>query len=329
MDTGAKSKPAHQVTVRQCSKAAVPDVVRLFELVWPDNLHGATTNWALGDEAPRPAPLVVAVDSRTKTLVGARGAISWPLRSAEGKRDLVYQFHGTAVHPDYRRLGLFSAMTKEFLTIVADDASLIFNVSVAESRAGYEKMGWSYLPGFRTYFWPTRPLRLLRNKRDLTSTPVDLQVGDPLPHFSDVTEALEVRSSRLAGKHHTEYDEDFFRWRFGKPEHRCVGSSNQGFCFYRLRRRGALTEALVGDLWPTGSNIRSLLGQLVRREHPDVVTFWLSDSHPLRPVLRRIGVLPDPRRHLHLGIRLLNTQDVRAHLDASKWGLMAADIDTF
>lgn len=312
----------------------------LFETVWPDqNNHGADIRWAFQSSPLGAGILLVTRAEGTSLLTGARGSIPWPLCQANGNLLLVHQLHGTCVHPEFRRLGLFTQLTQAFLQQLEENSGVaVFNVSVAASRAGYEKLGWTYLPGLQRYLYIARPLAFIEamfsNRGRLRATfETVCRPNHLLTPWSDLKNLAEIREKALANTHHTLPDEEWLRWRYSREDqgYRFVYQADVGWCSYHLRRSNQITEVLLGDVWlanGTTANVRALLNAVTRAERPTLISILLSRRHPWRQAFVRSGFLPDWKGDLHFGVRLVNDT---AHdlLDASRWALMTADIDTF
>src|SRR5690554_2309145 len=112
-------------------------ISKLFQLVWGGDFDeiNSKTNWAF--YKTRSKVLLYQHDGQ---LIAIRGGIYWPI-SIENRKLNCIQFHGTCVHPDFRRRGIFTSINKDFLKEVEKEGlDIIFNVSVDASRAGYEKL---------------------------------------------------------------------------------------------------------------------------------------------------------------------------------------------
>lgn len=326
--------------IEHLAPAQAQQLVPLFDLVWPDQSHHREdVEWAFQTSPLGEGLLLVARADDTSLITGARGSVPWPLRQANGALLNVHQFHGTCVHPDYRRLGLFTQLNNAFLQqFAADGGDAVFNISVAASRAGYEKLNWSYLPGLRRYLYIAQPVTfaqtMFSNRGRLRTTlkPVYSR-NHPLTPWKDLKDLADVREQALAGTHHTVANEVWLNWRYSHKEqgYRFVHRSGIGWCSYRIRRSDHLSEVLLGDVWlakPSSANVRALLKAVIQTESPTIVTIVLTKAHPWRRAFTRARFLPDWKGDLNFGVRVIN--DVASDLlDAGRWSLMTADIDTF
>jgi len=313
----------------------------LFAAVWPEQRNHATDiRWAFQSSPLGSGLLLVARDSDNSSIItGARGSIPWPLCLADDTSAKVHQLHGTCVHPDYRRLGLFTQLNRTFLEqYEAMDGAAVFNISVAASRAGYEKLGWTYLPGLRRYLYFARPLAfaktMLGNRGRLRSMlQSEHSRNDALPSWTVLQDLAEVREQALKGFHHTSPDETWLAWRYSRVDqgYRFVYRVDIGWCSYRMRRSGQIIEALLGDVWLLNarpSSVRALLSKVIEAEHPTIVSVLLTRGHPWHHAFVRAGFIPDWKGDLNFGVKLVGDA-AHSMVDASRWALMTADIDTF
>jgi len=327
-------------TVVELKQENAQSLLPLFECVWPrEDGHREKIRWAFETNPLGPGILMAATPAEDETTpIAARGSIVWPVTSRLGATNAnVHQFHGTCVHPSHRRKGIFTTLNREFLVRFADTGGdAIFNISAAASKAGYEKLGWTYIPGFHRLVLVLRPIRVLRTLLARTGRPdffLNSVPSQRTPCFEQVAAANNKRSSVLDGRFYTRYDDAFFRWRYANPAagYRFVVDATDGFCSYKVGRRGAASEVLIGDIWPLGTPYRSipkLLWRVVRREKPHLVTIVMSKTHPYHRCLRALAFFPDPKGDLNHGVRPVSEKG-RKFLQPSRWALMTADIDTY
>lgn len=318
-----------RITAAEPADVTFAAIAAFYRRIWPDVEERdvdekAKVAWAFGGNALGRAPLLLAHEGGS--LLGVRGGILWSTDLGDGAPRPIVQLHGTAIDQSIRRQGVFSTMTRQFLAELNDDGvPLVYNVSVAASRAGYERLGWTYLDSLRSMFFPVRPDRIMRHlagralRRRGTAAP-----STELPAFAAVQQLLEARSRSLTGMMHTAYTAEFFEWRFDPAMHRWLGDPVAGYVVYRLRRRGHLTELLLGDVWPGTSSARALVRRAIRHEWPDIVTSWTTTDHPLYRELRLAGFITQRGRALNLGLRCPDGQEPTVTP-----ALMAADVDTF
>lgn len=175
-------------------------------------------------------------------IVGVRPFTAFRLQSGD-ESVLGLLTRDTMVHPDHRRRGLFSEMTKLALQYYKTAGpAFFFSHSNPKSLPGYRKMGWSPLGTRETYLrvqnvetfvsMRTRDLvtsvvspiasplsRAYLTVRDRTATsPDDLTVYREENVPAELLASLA--DSRCPTAPHIVRDEAFYRWRFQNPEWR-------------------------------------------------------------------------------------------------------------
>lgn len=295
-------------------------LVDLFVLVWNDEKNNVDekTKWAFKNTFSN---VLVARNDKNE-LIGARGGIKWPL-VIEGKELNCYQFHGTCVHPDYRRQGLFSLLNKEFIKVSQSDGfEFIFNVSVTASRLGYEKLGWKYLKGFH---------RL--TKFHLTNFFInnDTNINDVVEEITIPEDFFLMREKQFSSLIHTRYDVEFLRWRLNnKTANYKVFKTDDAAVIYKTRNNNGKKELIIGEVFLLEgrySEYSNVMKKLIKQEKPLLTYTYIYETHPFYRFYLRFFFLPNPfHYHLHFGTKSLTDE---TDLLEKKWGVSFLDIDTF
>ena len=185
--------------------------------------------------------------------------------------------------------------------VTADGVDFVFNTPNENSRPGYLRMGWSTVgrvPIVAHVGGPASVLRIRTARVPAERWPVPTAAGAPAPvlladpRVADLLAAIgppdRLRTARTPA---------FLRWRYGLAAlgYRAIAVDDDpaaGLAIFRVRRRGAATEAGVSDLLvPLGAERarRHLLGRVARETRADYAI------HVGRPSLRA-GYLPLPRQ---------------------------------
>lgn len=299
--------------------------------------------WKHEDNPFGPSYLLVAEDGGRP--VGLRVFLRWELQSGDRTVPAVRAVD-TATHPDYRRRGIFSRLTREALDLAAaDGTAFVFNTPNDRSRPGYLRLGWQVVGRVPLLVKPLRPGRLLFPGSG-DAVPPSLEafpsVGDLLasPDLTDLEpEALAWRDGRL----HTERSRRYLTWRYARipnPRYHALWA-REGGAFAALLFRGRLRrrrrEVSVAEvLWtgdPEGPRLaRRLLRELTRDADADYVVAGAATNTAERAVLRRAGFLPVPG--LGLGPRL-TVRTVRPDASPvspytwSSWRCSIGDLEIF
>ena len=308
--------------IEELDKKDIDKVIDLFCLVWNEPKHLVTekTLWAFANTFSK----VLVFKNEDEEIIAVRGGFKWPLTN-DGKNLDCYQFHGTCVHPNYRRMSLFTKLNKAFLKAShAEQADLIYNVSVKASKLGYEKLGWHYLKGFhRLTKFHTSNLIRKANRSDmlLVETP-----KEEIPEFF-----FEARRAQFKGLISTNYSEEFLQWRLNNKEQNYqIHSSINAFIIYKTRIVSNRKELIIGEIFLQNKNyqlFRDAFRSLLKIEKPDISFTYIFSSHPFYKYYLRYLYLPNPLNYnLNFGVKLISD---KIEISDMKWGISFLDIDTF
>lgn len=302
-------------------RSELDQVIRLFILVWggdPEKVK-EKTEWAFANGFSK----VLVYKNEADEIIAVRGGFKWPL-AYKGHDFDCYQFHGTCVHPDYRRLGLFSKLNKAFIGAAEEERSeLIFNVSVTASKLGYEKLGWKYIKGFHR-------LTKVHTLNAITKKKMPAETINR--HNGNVSEELlAARTTQFENLVHTYYTSDFLDWRLqNKAEDYRILSVEGAAVIYKIRLAGNQKQLIIGDVFLAEkkfSYFKKAMKALFKQERPDVSLTYIFSSHPYYGYFFRFLYFPNPLNfHLHFGTKTLKSQ---MDISGLKWGSAFLDIDTF
>lgn len=309
-------------TVDQLKTEEFNKLVDLFVLVWNEERSKVNekTAWAFKNSFSK----ILVARNDENGLIGARGGIQWPL-VFQNKEIKCYQFHGTCVHPDYRRQGLFSLMNKEFLKVAKSDGfEFIFNVSVIASRLGYEKLGWKYLKGFHR-------LTKIHLKNFSTKNEETANKNDSAEEINIPEDFFLKRETQFRELIHTRYDETFLKWRLNnKTANYKIYQTDNAVVIYKTKINKDKKELIIGEVFLSEGKYREFsnaMKNLIKKEKPFLTYTYIYNTHPFYSFYLRFFFLPNPfHYHLNFGTKSLN--DETALLE-NKWGISFLDIDTF
>lgn len=319
-------------TVRPATEDDDPGIVALLALTlgWVDDeRHRALFRWKHRDNPFGSSPGWVA--ERDGSLVGSRTLLRWRFQLGAGRATAVRAVD-TATHPSAQGRGLFRLLTMRGVEeMTAEGVDWVFNTPNDRSAPGYLSMGWQRMGRLPVALRPAgiRALpRLARARRpaDLWSTPTAAgeDAGEVLSGRQDLSTLLATQPTD--GTLRTDRTAAYLRWRYGSGPvaYRAIlaGSSvADGIVFFRLRRRGRATEAVVGDVVvPDGDP--QLAGRLGRR----VLRLTGADYVIALGWRRPAGWLPVPGDGPMLTWRTLARPD-RPPIE--RWDLSAGDVELF
>lgn len=332
-----ESKPLTDgITVRRSSEDDVPGIVETLKLAmgWAGDrrdLDFFTWKHYRGPFGPSPGWL--AMDGQR--IVGLRTFVRWQFQD-RGAVVHAVRAVDTATSPDYRRRGIFSALTRTAIDeLRADGFAFIFNTPNERSRGGYLSLGWAPAPRPLIWLRPRSPATLAA----ISKARVAAQKWSPCGEAGvDAADALadEVAVERLLARvksggaeHRTIRSSSYLRWRYGfRPLHyRAVpigDSMADGLVLYRLRKRGDAREATICDVvLPSGPRLQSRgsLGRLLTDARADYAVAAGPRPRGLGPML------PIPRQGPELLVRPLSTVGER-YLEGGL-DLTMGDIEAF
>jgi len=326
-------------------RAATPDddaaVLELLQasMGWvPDEQYARFFVWKHRESPFGASPAWAAVDG--DRIVGFRTYVRWEFRRGDEIVPAVRAVD-TVTHPDHQGRGIFSLLTKQSLAELDEmGVGFVFNTPNEKSRPGYLKMGWQLVEKLPVAARPRSALALMRLARarvpaDKWST--ECSAGVPAPEAFTDDAALTTLLDAVArstdggdeGKEQltTNRTPDYLRWRYGFPplRYRAVVARDgvgAGLAVFRMRRRGAATEAALCELLVPGGDsgtVRELLSEILRGSGADYVV----RLGPPRPAL---GFLPVPGQGPTLVWRGVREQVAP---EPDRWDLSLGDIELF
>lgn len=274
---------------RDADQARVLELLQSTFGAWPDDDLVRTGSQAdffrwkhLDGPSGRSFMFVAEIDGR---LIGFRSLMAWRLiggdrvvRAAQGA--------DIATHRDYRRIGLFSRLTRESDAIIGDAVDLYFGTPNDQSLGLTMKMGWHRVGELRQSLRICRPLRFtaamlakrvaLRPRgRPAVEAELAADVLSDEEGISDLLAADQAFDSQLT----TAKDLAYLSWRYaGMVGYNAVYEEQagrlRGLAIFRVRPSGRLWEALVAELIvPPGDRqmARRLLGRVAKATRVDQV----------------------------------------------------------
>lgn len=305
------------------------ELCSLIKLVFRRNSEYviSKTRWAFYNDHS-----FVIVAKYNGLIVASRGGFDWPITYNENTIKAI-QFHGTCVHPDHRRKGLFTKLNLIYIEKAQKkDVKYIFNVSVKNSRLGYEKLGWIYLNGFHRLTFFHNPIKFIKSKMidsgfnsAVSHKPSSIQ---PIPQ-----KFLEARARHFINTIHTKYSVEFLKWRLdNKEEFYRVFQNEDVFVIYKIIYSNNIKSLVFGDFFlleNSKNQFNKAIKAVLKKEKPDISFTYISRFHPYFNFYLMNFYLPNPFNfNLNLGVRSLYDKD-DSNLSERNWAFSFLDIDTF
>ena len=267
----------------------------------------------------------------------------WEFR-AGGRTVRAVRAVDTATHPDHRRTGVFSRLTRQALEALPADVALVFNTPNKASLPGYLKMGWRIAGRIPVAVRIRRPLGFLRGAASVrtASKParrrpsVDAESAAEALDDPDVAALLgepEPPAVRLT----TPRSLGYLRWRYGSPpalDYHAVreerGGATHALAIFRVRPRGAVWEATVVELIGASDDAdigRRLLRRVAKASPVDHLACSFSAGAGSVRAARRSGFVRAPGG-ITLAVRPLASPHPDPN-DMRSWALSLGDLEVF
>lgn len=288
-----------------------------------------------GNNSFGPSKGVYAWDEGEKRAAGLRIFMRWSFISANGEYVKAVRAVDTATHPDYRRKGIFSTLTKLAVRELKEEGvHFIFNTPNDKSLPGYLKMGWKVAGRVPMYVRALRPLRLVAaafgrtaagspggepdwrefftsniiSWRDFESSSKD--------ELSELISVFEAKRRRVG--YRTARSAEYMSWKYGGNPNAAYGvcplyggpGGLEGFAVLRPGRRFGLREAVLSEMVlrrPDAALGASLLREVIKNVKADYIVSHFQKGTFERKAAVRAGFLRIPHKGMTLAVRTLNT----------------------
>ena len=290
----------------------------------PDEEYAAFYRWKHHDNPFGRSPGWVALDG--ERVVGLRLWLRW--RFVEGRRRWeAVRAVDTATHPDYQGKGIFRMLTTSSLDALHEmGIEHVFNTPNEQSRPGYLKMGWETvgkLPVAARFRSPAAAVQALRARVPAEQWSLPCNAGmaahEVLADAEEVEWLLDLRPGEGI---RTDLGVEVLRWRYGFPALRYRAlRDNDGIVLFRLRRRGPVTECVVGHVLARGPAASRRLVRRAARASGAHQALLLTRHAPVRS-----GYVPLPGAGPILTWRRLGATTMPA---LERWDLTMGDVELF
>jgi len=289
-----------------------------------------------------PSLMMVAANGE---ICGLRAFLRWRFRAPDRILRAIRAVD-TATHPDYRRHGVFSALTRQTVDRARGEGiDLIFNTPNPVSLRGYLKLGWTLVGRPSLLVRPVRGLQMARallgRGREEVGAPPVRPPAVPAGAWlrDDVGTLLEQDDRQRAGWIRTSRSVDFLRWRYARvpsPAYfACwLGDPHapEAAVIFRPNRRRGLREVLLSEVLARRAS--GQIPALVRRVLDAVDADYLVAYAPRRSAhwwgFVRAGFVPVPRIGPFFTVRPLTPAGIEVSPDRlARWSLSLGDLELF
>jgi GNAT superfamily N-acetyltransferase len=295
---------------------------------------------------------VLVADGSDGNLLGLRAFMRWRF-IYQGAPVEAVRAVDTSTHPGYRRLGVFSRLTKTALEqVTAAGAGMVFNTPNDKSLPGYLKMGWQVVgpvkPLVRVTNRPAFAAGIVRGrllKRESRPRAQEEFFKKGLPESvsaliaSGRLDSLIAADARLWADYlHTDRSAAHLAWRYGShptvPYRYALVESNgevDACAIYRTNTRAGMKEVVLSEILLRRDDtalVRELTDGLVRQLRADYLIAYYPEGAGTRTALQSNGFRQLPIAGMTLVTRLL--QAPRPELmDLKRWGVSLGDLEFF
>lgn len=273
-------------------------------------------------EDPYLSHVPITVAERDGEIVGAQGYLPCQIRRGDTSV-LALQPTDAVVHPDHRRNGLYTRITKQAIDRYTDgDPEFFFNFPNESALGAQQKLGWSAVDEVTNYYRLQRPAEVLDSVGVGSAARAFGRAADSVASaylgardFSAsvtddvrVTTHSEVPAETLASlyesstpqKLHVHREPEFYRWTFDAPnyDHRTylARRDDRPVASLTTRTRDG-NKIVIADALPPNSDSSTLANLLstVVADYDDANILAVSDSTLPRELLAKFGFVSDER----------------------------------
>ncbi len=288
-------------------------------------------------------------------IAGLRAFMQWGLKF--GQRNVrAVRAVDTSTHPNFRRMGIFSTLTKKVVEDVTEDGvDLIFNTPNQLSMPGYLKMGWHYVGALQPmikvlnyprFAWGLANYKLKVNNAERYSEDsffkghVDdvgmlLKDENPLNELISRSAALNDTDDRLVTVRSAEY----LGWRYADHPNLTYYSVNLenngellGSAIFRTNTRFGLKEIVLTELLvarPDDKLCGEIIKQIISAVKADYMVAYFKEGSFVKQTLRKNGFRPVPKMGMDFTSRRLNSNIKVDPYILDNWDLTIGDIELF
>lgn len=352
--TGAAPAP---YLIRPCSRKDEPALLELVRGAFGEPPGGQKTTafwrWKHVESPFGPSYALCAIDAPTGTIAALRVLMRWTLRAPDGRLGWPVRAVDTATHPDHRRRGLFSELTRFAIQDLANQGvPFVFNTPNRNSLPGYLKMGWQVVARWPVYVRPVRWRNIIRHLAgSRASVPDETHLisggAGLLPwnafrerYGSAVEQVIEAHEmGRRQVGYRTERTLEYLDWRYGAHPHleyyvHALANDGKLEGFLILRRAlgiSGLQALLITELFvrrPSVLSVAWLLRSLVRQGSCDYLSGHAAAGTLERKAFFQMGFLPAPGRGSTFVARPLNAVSPDPTRRRS-WDLTLGELEIF
>jgi GNAT superfamily N-acetyltransferase len=286
-------------------------------------------------------------------IIGLRTFMRWRFQTGDRPVSAVRAVD-TVTHPDYRRYGVFSRLTREAVAKVKNNGvDFIFNTPNATVLPGYLKLGWSLVsrirPQIKILNYPRFIMGIARSKGKRQPAVLDtgatffrqelLSINEFLGRGDAVEQLLQSREQKRDNRLHTRPTLDYLRWRYVQypfVKYRVISWHDRGALsgciIFRPSGRLGMKEIVLSELIVPGYDrtiASGLIKEMVKHLNADYIVAYFPEHSFERETLRKNGFHDLPFQGINFAVNSLKEIPGLNPLQFNNWELGLGDLEIF
>jgi GNAT superfamily N-acetyltransferase len=299
-----------------------------------------------------PSISLVAVSTNGK-IIGLRTFMRWRFQAANTMVNAVRAVD-TVTHPEYRRYGVFSALTRQAVEQVKKNGiDLIFNTPNNQVLPGYLKLGWHYVslvkPLVKVLNYPRFAYKLMRSRgKSRASGPLSAEqvfkqkipsMAEFLSHEGAIEQLLRSQKQNRNERLFTDQSLGYLKWRYSEHpyiDYKVIYLEKNGVLsgclILRPSTRFGLKEIVINELLLPGSDksmASSLMKELKRFSNADYIIAYFHKDSFQRHVLQKHGFFQVPAGGQNYAVNPLTPGLKIDPLVLGNWDISLGDLEVF
>jgi GNAT superfamily N-acetyltransferase len=297
--------------------------------------------------------IVMVAVHKNGQIIGLRTFMRWRFQAGD-KPVLAVRAVDTVTHPDYRRYGVFSSLTRTAIEKIRDNGiDLIFNTPNAAVLPGYLKLEWSLVsiirPQIKILNYPRFIIGIVRSKGKRQPSVLDdsaryfrqepPSIEEFLSREKAVDRLLQSREQRRDNRLHTRLNLDYLQWRYAQYPfikyrviYRHDGDKLSGLIILRPNRRFGMKEIILSELIMPEydrDTASRLIKDMVKNLQADYILAYFPKFSYERDILRRNGFHDLPFQGINFAVNNLNEVSNVQPRQFDSWELSLGDLEVF
>jgi GNAT superfamily N-acetyltransferase len=288
---------------------------------------------------------------RDGQIIGLRAFMQWRFHTGDRQVRAVRAVD-TVTHPDYRRYGVFSTLTRRAVEKIRNTGiDFIFNTPNKIVLPGYIKLGWSlvdvirpqikilnyprFIMGIARGWGKRQPAKLDPSARFFRQEPPSIE--ELLEHEKPLAQLLQSREQRRDNRLHTCPTLEYLRWRYVQYPfitYRAIYRQDPGAgcIIFRPSGRLGMKEVVLSELIMPEYNrdlASALLKDMVKSLSADYIVAYFPERSFERDILRQNGFHDLSFQGINFAVNNLNDVLGIEPRQFGSWDLSLGDIEIF